>query len=109
LAVSVVFCDDEATLKIAGEPSSSPEMLETQLQELVDQKPMRVMLDLFDLELLSSIGLGLILSLRRAVIGYGGEVRIAKANPAVLDVLRRTSVDVLFDPNLPRASSNKTD
>src|SRR5882724_12032872 len=93
LAVSFVISNEQATLKIAGEPASSPEMLEQKLQELVDHKPIRVMLDLSELELLSSIGLGLILSLRRAVIGYGGEVRIASVNPGVLDVLRRTSVD----------------
>ena len=99
LAVSVAYEGDLATLSLMGDVSSSPEMIEQQLEELVARKPLTVMLDLSKLEYMSSIGLGLILSLRRAVVGYGGAVRISAANANVMDVLRRTSVDVLFDPN----------
>src|SRR3954464_10654707 len=99
LAVSVAYDGDLATLSLMGDVSSSPEMIEQQLEELGGRKPLTVMLDLSKLEYMSSIGLGLILSLRRAVVGYGGTVRIAAANVNVMDVLRRTSVDVLFDPN----------
>jgi anti-anti-sigma factor len=106
LAVSVSFEGDIATLALLGDVASSPEMIEQQLEELVARKPPQVMLDLSKLEYMSSLGLGLILSLRRAVVGYGGSVRIAAANTNVMDVLRRTSVDVLFDPN--RASGKST-
>ena len=106
-AVAVAYLADEATLIVAGDATSSPEVLERQLQDLVARRPARVLLDLSEMEHLSSIGLGVILSLRRAVVGYGGEVRIGRAQAAVWEVFRRTGVDVLFYPSGPALSLSK--
>jgi anti-anti-sigma factor len=95
-AVTISYEGDLATLKITANTMSTPELIELQLNEVVEHKPMRVRLDLSELDHLSSIGLGIILSLRRAVVNYGGVVSLGPAREIVMDVFRRTGVDVLF-------------
>lgn len=100
-AVNISFSPKTAKVCFEGDGTSSPLDLEHQLREIVSHHPAQVMLDLSNLNHLSSIGLGTILSLRRAVVSYGGEITLESAQSAVLDVLRRTGVDVLFIPNYP--------
>jgi anti-anti-sigma factor len=96
LALSIAFTPACAVVKVDGGTTTFAKELEDQLAELAARRPMRVVLDLSGIGALSSVGLGVILSIRRAVATYGGQVQLQSAPAGVLELLRRTGVDVLF-------------
>src|SRR5688500_7413803 len=87
---------DEATVRLC-EGLSEQADVERQLAELVETRPTRVTLDLGSLGRVSSAGLGVMLAVRRGVVDYAGEVRVASLNAGVSDLFRRTGLDVVFD------------
>ena len=87
---------DEATVRLC-EGFSRHEDVERQLADLIETRPSRVMLDLSELSRISSAGLGVMLALRRGVVNYAGEVRIASPSAGVADLFRQTGLDVLFE------------
>jgi anti-anti-sigma factor len=97
LALSIAFTPQCAVVKVDGGATTFAKELEDQLAELAARRPMRVVLDLSTIgNTLTSVGLGVILSIRRAVATYGGQVQLQSAPAGVLELLRRTGVDVLF-------------
>src|SRR6266704_3024578 len=90
LGLAIAFTPACAVAKVAGGATTFAKELEDQLAELAVRRPMRVVLDLSGIGALSSVGLGVILSIRRAVATYGGQVQLHAAPPPVLELLRRT-------------------
>lgn len=97
LAITVTYGSaDQATVRLS-EGLSSQEDVERQLINLVETRPTRVLLDLTALERVSSAGLGVMLALRRGVVDYAGEMRVAVMTEGVSDLFRKTGLDVLFE------------
>jgi anti-anti-sigma factor len=97
LAMTVTYgAADEAVVRLA-EGTTAPRDLERQLADLVETRPTRVTLDLGALGRVSSAQLGVMLAVRRGVVDYAGEVRVAGASASVSDLFRQTGLDVLFE------------
>ena len=47
--------------------------------------------------IVSGVMLGVLLSLRSGVVNYGGEIRIVAAQPIVLELFRRTGLNIVFE------------
>jgi anti-anti-sigma factor len=97
LAMTVTYGRaDEATVRLC-EGLSRHEDVQRQLAELVETRPSRVTLDLTELGRVSSAGLGVMLAVRRGVVDYAGEVRVASLSAGVTDLFKRTGLDLLFE------------
>jgi anti-anti-sigma factor len=105
LAMTVTYgTSDEATVRLC-EGLTRQEDVRRQLAELVETRPSRVTLDLATLGRLSSAGLGVMLAVRRGVVDYAGELRVASLNGNLADLFRRTGLDVLFDTTSGQATA----
>jgi anti-anti-sigma factor len=98
LPMTIEQHSDEAMIHFGGRGGGmTPEALKLELEHLVAARPARVSLDLSDVAQISGVLLGIILTLRRGVVGYGGQIRIVAAQPIVLELFRRTGLDIVFD------------
>jgi serine/threonine-protein kinase RsbW len=92
---------DATVVRLGGAGGTTSDVLERQLAQLVASHPPRVLLDLSELGQISGVLLGVLLSLRRGVVSYGGEIRIIAAQPIVLELFRRTGLNIVFDTHSP--------
>lgn len=67
------------------------------MQPLIDNADKNIVLDCTDLEFISSSGLRLLLSLRKASLAAGGSVTIRNVNDSVKSVLAITGFFSLFN------------
>ncbi|MGB2819929.1 MAG: STAS domain-containing protein [Phycisphaerae bacterium] len=70
--------------------------LRDQLELLAESAVRTIVLDLAELEFISSAGLGAILSARAKARPHGGEIRLINPRPFVLRILETTRLDHLF-------------
>ena len=63
---------------------------------ILKQRVLRVVLDLSELAFIASMALGELITFRRDLQTYGGQLRLAGANPAIADVFRKTRLVELF-------------
>ncbi len=77
----------------------------TDIETLVDAGLRKIIVDCSGLEYISSHGLGVLLRLHQRMKPNEGDVKIASAKSALLDVLRLARLDRLLAifPNVPRA------
>lgn len=68
----------------------------TDIQPLMDQADKSIVLDFTDLEFISSSGLRILLTLRKASMAKGGDVTITGANPDIEQVFTITGFKSLF-------------
>jgi anti-anti-sigma factor len=84
-------------LKLTGALSvAEAEEFERQFPALVRNRHKRIILDLTDLALLTSAGIGSMIRLQRQMLDAGGDVRLAGVQPAIADVLRKARLDQVF-------------
>jgi anti-anti-sigma factor len=88
---------DAAVVRLGGVGGTTADVLERQLAQLVASRPARVLLDLSAVAQVSGVMLGALLSLRSGVVNYGGEIRIVAAQPIVLELFRRTGLNIVFE------------
>src|SRR4051794_37946262 len=100
--MSLLFRPDLLQVEVAGDVTvvklttppfddSNAEPLGQQLADLVDRLGRhRLHLDLDDVQLLSSVGLGKLLTLHKKVRAAGGELRLYNAQPLVYEVFEVT-------------------
>ena len=74
------------------------------LHPVIVRKASRVVLDLTELLFIASTALGELIRFREEVRDYGGSLRLAGANPRVVDVLQKTRLVELF-PLYPDAQA----
>jgi anti-sigma B factor antagonist len=67
------------------------------LQQLLDDRPGRVVLDFTEISLMDSSGLGTLVLMFKAFREHGGRLSLAAAQPLVRSVLTFTSVDRVID------------
>jgi anti-anti-sigma factor len=84
-------------LRISGQADAAaiPDMERAFLRRTA-ARPGLAVVDLSQMSFISSDGIGALLSLRKAVLGYGGTVRYAAPQPMVAEAFRRVRLyDVL--------------
>jgi anti-sigma B factor antagonist len=97
LRIEVESRPEGAVVRIAGAASLDvAHRIQAKLQELAAQKVPLVVLDLDGLEFVSSLGLGAIIAGHLKVRQYAGEVRIARPQPAILQLLQTTRLTKLM-------------
>jgi anti-anti-sigma factor len=85
-------------IKITGDAGvENIAVLEQELTKLVATRPPLVVFDLSGLDFIASLGMGALMSFRKAVTRNGGALRIAAAKPAVLDAFKRAALKELFN------------
>jgi anti-sigma B factor antagonist len=89
---------DSVVLRIGGELDAvSVVELRSTLDKLVDEKHMKIVVDLSGLRLIDSSGVGSIVSLFRRVRAYGGTVELRGVQDQPLAIFRLLKLDrVLF-------------
>lgn len=70
---------------------------EDALNEFTQQGKNNIVLDLSDVDFISSAGLRVLVTARKAVKGAGGEIVFANSSEQVLETLEIAGLDVLFD------------
>lgn len=71
--------------------------VEDELQTVIAKKPRHVEVDLGAVQHLSTIGLGVLISLNHRIHQYGGAVRIVKVRKNTLGVLKTTKLDHVLE------------
>ena len=86
-----------AVMAVTGrvDSATAPE-LESKLRELVDSDKNQIVLDLKDVEYMSSAGLRAMVSTLKAVKRTNGDLRIASPSPRVEEVLRLAGLTSIF-------------
>lgn len=84
-------------LKLSGEARLSVENLERKTLQLMAARPERVVVDLSEVEYLSSLAMGTLVQLFRSMKAHEGTVVLAEAKPRILDVLKHARLDTLFE------------
>ncbi len=89
---------DSVVLRIGGELDAvSVVELRPTLDKLVDEKHMKIVVDLAGLRLIDSSGVGAVVSLFRRVKAYGGKVELRGVQDQPLAIFRLLKLDrVLF-------------
>jgi anti-anti-sigma factor len=72
------------------------ELLESELNKITDEKPMRVELDLGKTEYVSTIELGALIAFRSRILAYGGTVQVVAIQPQVLGIFQCTHLAKIF-------------
>ncbi len=70
---------------------------ENELNTLTEAGRVNLVLDLGAVEFISSAGLRVLVTTRKAVKGAGGEVRLAQPSVQVVETLEIAGLDVLFE------------
>ncbi|HEX4796744.1 MAG TPA: STAS domain-containing protein [Humisphaera sp.] len=83
-------------VRLLGEMSLQMEDVDVAFRQVAAQRPALVVVDLEKLQYISSLGIGLLLALRKDM-GPGGIMRIAGAQGMAIDALRRARLMDLFE------------
>jgi anti-sigma B factor antagonist len=81
---------------IVGAVHTNTAWLERELEKVIGAKPSAVELDLARMPFLSSSGLGVLVTFRRAVLNYGGTFRVVAVTKAVFGTLKFAHLDGVF-------------
>ncbi len=89
--------DRVAVMSVTGrvDSATAPE-LENKLRQLVDSDKNQIVLDLKDVEYMSSAGLRAMVSTLKAVKRVNGDLRISSPSPRVEEVLRLAGLTSIF-------------
>lgn len=97
LKVQVAHETGVAIVKIEGEARLQLRDLQVELDRLSAEHPPAVILDLAGLTMMSSLGMGLFVSLRNSLKRRGGRLLAAAMQPMVLDSFKRARLDGIFE------------
>ncbi len=77
----------------------------TDLEKLVDTGLRKIIVDCAQLNYISSYGLGVLVRLHSRLARHGGNVKIASVKGVIVDVLRLTRLNTIFEiyPDVDRA------
>jgi anti-sigma B factor antagonist len=98
LAISHSDTPTAVVIRLAGELGiNTSQDLERHLTQECARHPRVTVFDLSGLEFMSSLGLGVLVTYRRAAQRWGGRVAVAAARPAIVEVLKRTGLASTLD------------
>lgn len=78
---------------------------ETNLVELAERGRNNIVLDMSDVEFISSAGLRVLVTIRKAVQSAGGDLVLAEPSERVIDTLEIAGLDVLFTAHPDRETA----
>jgi anti-sigma B factor antagonist len=101
LSIEVTREGNDATVTLAGELdlSTAPD-LQDALAELTGE-PRTVVVDLSGLEFCDSTGLAALLGAHKALSDNGGTLQLLAPNPMLVNLVRITGLDDVFEVRLP--------
>ena len=108
LKFKVKQTSDAAVVKVSGPAGiAEAEKLRRKLMKIVDKKTPLIVIDMSEMDFISSVGLGAIISAHLKCRYYGGRIRLAGPTPAVAQLLETTRLTKLFPiyPDVARALS----
>lgn len=96
---TVVRAADTAIVTLIGD-LDAPEIdaVDAEVRRLCDRPPGRVVLDLGAVSFIGSRGLSMLLLVREAVLGAGGQVVVTDISRPAQRLLEITGTDQLFEP-----------
>lgn len=97
MEIATQVYDRVAVMTVTGrvDSATAPE-LESKLRELVDGDKTQIVLDLKNVEYMSSAGLRAMVSTLKAVKRVNGDLRISSPSPRVEEVLRLAGLTSIF-------------
>ena len=97
MEISVQDYKRVTVMKVAGrvDSATAPE-LETSLRQLIDGSKTNIVLDLKEVDYMSSAGLRAMVSTLKAVKSANGDLRLASPSPRVEEVLRLAGLTSIF-------------
>ena len=88
---------DCAVLRLIGSAGiEQAQRIQERLEELAAQQAPLVVLDLGEMDFIASMGLGAMIAGHLKARRYNGEIRIARPQPAVMQLLETTRLTKLF-------------
>lgn len=89
--------NDIVIIKISGslDAKTSPDF-DKYIRDLIGKGKVKFVCDMKDLKFIASAGLGILSALRKQLKSSGGDIRISRPAPAVLDVFELLSFSKLF-------------
>jgi anti-sigma B factor antagonist len=108
LSIDVAREGEDATVTLAGELdlSTSPD-LQDALAELTGE-PRTVVVDLSALEFCDSTGLAALLGAHKTLSDNGGTLQLLAPNPMLVNLVRITGLDDVFEVRLPEPPPEET-
>lgn len=95
--VTVHVIDNRTIVRLSGRASSfEVDELQRELNRVLVVRPTHVVFDLTELETISSLAIGTMVTFRRALSRFGGSACLVGATLVVAEALHRTAVDRLF-------------
>ncbi len=101
LKVEIAHDADRVFIKLIGEARIDIEDAAYQLNRVIVHKPKSIIVDASGLTFISSIGMSLLVNLKRTADKSGGRVKIIGLLPGVYDALARARLIELFDVDPP--------
>lgn len=83
------------TVRGVVDVAAAPELRQV-LQEVQFTGSPRILLDLTEVELIDSFGLGVLVGARKRAVSHDGELALVVTNPRLLHVLELTGLDTTF-------------
>ena len=107
--ISTQDYDKVAVMAVAGrvDSATAPE-LENELKNFVEADKTQIVLDLKDVEYMSSAGLRAMVSTLKAVKRVNGDLRLASPSPRVEEVLRLAGLTSIFSSHPSRDEAIKS-
>jgi len=97
LAFDVLQTGPAIVVRISGSAGMrEAEQMRAALEELAENKPPLIVLDLSAMDFICSMGLGAIIQSHLRSRHHNGQVRLVNPQPAVLDLLETTRLNKLF-------------
>ncbi len=98
MTIEISIQDNSVLAQLSGRlDTAATTQFATDMQPLLDNADKLIILDCRALEFISSSGLRLFLSLRKAALAHGGKVTLRNLNPQIKQVFTITGFTTLFD------------
>ena len=96
LQVQITRQEDTVLIKLIGEARLDLEDAAFQLDRVIVFHPKSIVVDLSELSFLSSIGMSLLVNLRRTALKSGGTIKLAAVQPRIRDAMAHARLLELF-------------
>ena len=98
LSLAVFYEGPVTVVRISGSAGMvEADLIREKIESVATEPAQRIVLDLSELEFISSPGLGAIVSARNQVQAGGGRIVLANPTPAVRKILEATRLSTLFE------------
>ncbi|HVT82337.1 MAG TPA: STAS domain-containing protein [Phycisphaerae bacterium] len=109
LKVEITHANETTVIRLIGEARLDIEDAAFQLDRVVAFHPRSVVVDVSQLTFLSSIGMSLLLNLRRTVSHVGGKVKLVGIQPLVKNAMEHARLLELFELHADLAGARAAD